>query len=466
MTLLMPDKRYLSSDANFFALIALTWLSFFLITQSDENYGLEIYVMFGVGSGLFSFIALKVLGYFDPLRLIPRKSDLVLVMCAVPIGGGIQHEFFRYFIRIPVWSMSIILIYTPVIALVIFGTHYCISRIQLARGKKKKVVLELLPHEKASLLRDFECHGIGAYIDFLTIHDLKKYLLEARASEINLIVISRDTVKQFDVDASLLRAHLAGIPVVDHRTVATDLTGKICLNDTDLWTYVMAATPQTALLRAFSQMKIIFEPVIAVVLGALLSPAFIAVAALIKYTSRGPIFYKQVRTGYLGKNFTLIKFRSMCVDSEVDGPQWCKNNDTRITKLGKFLRKTRLDELPQLWNVLRGEMSFFGPRPERPEIYNEIKKEIPLFSLRTIVRPGITGWAQVTAGYAASIEESRMKLEYDLFYIQNMSPRLDLIIFVKTVVVALFGAERIRTIAPKIAPSSTTPTSSDSAVNS
>jgi lipopolysaccharide/colanic/teichoic acid biosynthesis glycosyltransferase len=174
-----------------------------------------------------------------------------------------------------------------------------------------------------------------------------------------------------------------------------------------------------------------------------LLPVFLVIASLIKLTSKGPIFYKQIRTGYLGKTFTLIKFRSMFTDSEINGPQWCTDNDCRITPLGKFLRKTRLDEFPQLLNVLKGEMSFFGPRPERPEIYNELKKEIPLFSLRTIVRPGITGWAQVCAGYAASVQESRLKLEYDLYYIQHMSPRLDLIILVKTLEVALFGSKRL-----------------------
>jgi lipopolysaccharide/colanic/teichoic acid biosynthesis glycosyltransferase len=443
MTLLLPDKRYLSSDVSFLLLTGLTWFSFFVLTEGSTHYTPEIFVLFTIGSGFFSFLTLKILGYFDPLRLVPRKSDLFLVMFAIPLGGFIQHEIFRYVFRLPVWPVLNILLYTPILALIIFGVHFVFARLQLKRGKKKKIVLELLPEEHATLLRDFESYGIAHCIEFLTIRDLKKHLLEAKASEIDLIVISRDTAKQFDIDATLLRAHLAGIPVVDHRTVMMDLTGRICLTDTDLWTYVMSATPQTALLRTFSHLKIICEPVIAVALGIVLLPVFLVIASLIKLTSKGPIFYKQIRTGYLGKTFTLIKFRSMFTDSEINGPQWCTDNDCRITPLGKFLRKTRLDEFPQLLNVLKGEMSFFGPRPERPEIYNELKKEIPLFSLRTIVRPGITGWAQVCAGYAASVQESRLKLEYDLYYIQHMSPRLDLIILVKTLEVALFGSKRL-----------------------
>jgi lipopolysaccharide/colanic/teichoic acid biosynthesis glycosyltransferase len=140
----------------------------------------------------------------------------------------------------------------------------------------------------------------------------------------------------------------------------------------------------------------------------------------------------------------------MYLNSEVDGPRWASEYDSRVTPIGKILRRTRLDELPQLWNVVKGEMGFFGPRPERPEIHNALRKDIPLFNMRTIVRPGITGWAQVCAGYAASVEESRLKLEYDLYYIQHMSLRLDLIILMKTIRVALFGDKASQT--PDAAP--------------
>ena len=208
----------------------------------------------------------------------------------------------------------------------------------------------------------------------------------------------------------------------------------------------MAATPQTTPLRAYSSVKTVLEPLVAIALGIILAPVMVTIAIVIRSTSKGPILYRQNRTGYLGKNFTLVKFRSMFIDSEANGPQWCCDNDSRITPVGKFLRKTRLDELPQLWNVLRGEMSFVGPRPERPEIYSRLKKEIPLFSMRTIVRPGITGWAQVVAGYAASVEESQLKLEYDLYYIQHMSPRLDLIVLAMTLKVAIFGSTKPATV--------------------
>lgn len=135
----------------------------------------------------------------------------------------------------------------------------------------------------------------------------------------------------------------------------------------------------------------------------------------------------------------------MNVNSEDQGPRWADLEDDRLTPIGNFIRRSRLDELPQLWNVIKGEMSFFGPRPERPEIYAKLRNEIPLFAMRLIVRPGITGWAQVCAGYAASVAESRLKLEYDLFYIQHMSPRLDLVILLKTLKVILLGRSHIET---------------------
>jgi lipopolysaccharide/colanic/teichoic acid biosynthesis glycosyltransferase len=186
-------------------------------------------------------------------------------------------------------------------------------------------------------------------------------------------------------------------------------------------------------------MKFYLEPVLAAILMIVLSPLFVIVAIAIKATSPGPIHFRQLRTGYLGEPFYLIKFRSMRVDAEATGAKWASKTDDRVTPVGRFLRKTRIDELPQLWNIVCGEMSFMGPRPERPEFYELIGREVPAFKLRLLVRPGITGWAQLLGGYAASIEESERKLEYDLYYMQYLSPRMDLSILGRTVVALLKG---------------------------
>ena len=164
----------------------------------------------------------------------------------------------------------------------------------------------------------------------------------------------------------------------------------------------------------------------------ILAPIMIIVAALVKFDSKGPVIYSQVRTGVNGGTFRLHKFRTMVQDAEKEGAKWANPNDPRITRVGRFLRVSRLDEVPQLWNVLLGEMSFIGPRPERPSFNEMLEKEIPYWDLRHMVKPGLTGWAQVLYSYGSSVLDSRRKLEYDLYYIKNYSLFLDLSILLKT----------------------------------
>lgn len=191
------------------------------------------------------------------------------------------------------------------------------------------------------------------------------------------------------------------------------------------------------------RIKRFFDVLLASLILILSSPLLLISAALIKLESRGPLFYRQIRTGLNGKNFEIIKFRSMRADAEKStGAKWASANDSRVTAVGKFIRLTRIDEIPQVWNVLKGEMSFIGPRPERPEFNVELEKVIPHFNLRHLIRPGITGWAQVLFPYGASIEDSKQKLEYDLYYIKNYSLLLDLKILLLTIRTVLLGRGR------------------------
>ena len=158
------------------------------------------------------------------------------------------------------------------------------------------------------------------------------------------------------------------------------------------------------------------------------------VALAVKCTSRGPALYHQQRVGLQGRVFMVHKFRSMRLDAEREtGAVWARQNDNRVTPIGRLLRRSRLDELPQMWNVLRGDMSFVGPRPERPEFVSSLTREIPFYGQRHTVRPGLTGWAQVRFAYGASVEDSMEKLQYDLFYIKNRSISLDFFVLAKTV---------------------------------
>ncbi len=170
------------------------------------------------------------------------------------------------------------------------------------------------------------------------------------------------------------------------------------------------------------------------------SPIALVTAVFIKLESKGPVFYRQERVGLNGKSFNVIKFRSMRTDAEKDGkPVWATTNDDRTTFVGKIIRKIRIDEIPQFWNIIKGEMSFVGPRPERPHFVAQLADEIPFYDHRHLVAPGLTGWAQIKYPYGASVEDARRKLQYDLYYIKNQSLALDLVIVFETVKTVLFG---------------------------
>jgi exopolysaccharide biosynthesis polyprenyl glycosylphosphotransferase len=170
------------------------------------------------------------------------------------------------------------------------------------------------------------------------------------------------------------------------------------------------------------------------------APIMLLVAAALRVCGPGPIIYKQTRVGRYGRLFSIYKFRTMRVDAEMNGAVWAKDHDARVTRLGRFLRGSRLDELPQLWNILRADMSFVGPRPERPEFVSELRKQIPHYDLRHLVPPGLTGWAQVRYRYGASVQDAQRKLAFDLYYVRRYSPGFDLAICMRTAVAMAKGA--------------------------
>ena len=180
----------------------------------------------------------------------------------------------------------------------------------------------------------------------------------------------------------------------------------------------------------------------AMLIGIFAAPVIILAAIIVKLESKGPIFFIQERIGEGNRKFNIVKFRSMTTDAEKNGPQWASKNDNRVTKFGKIMRATRIDELPQLWNVLRGEMSFVGPRPEREFFIQQLEKEIPYYNLRHTVKPGLTGWAQVMYPYGASVEDAYRKLQYDLYYIKHHSIPFDVKVLLKTVTIVIFGKGR------------------------
>jgi sugar transferase (PEP-CTERM system associated) len=184
----------------------------------------------------------------------------------------------------------------------------------------------------------------------------------------------------------------------------------------------------------------LYSFVIALVGAVVAAPIMLLVALAVKLSSPGPVLYRQRRVGYMGDPFTVLKFRSMKVDAEAEtGAVWAARDDPRVTGVGKFLRRTRLDELPQLFNVLKGDMAIVGPRPERPEFVRDLSERIPFYRQRHFVKPGLTGWAQINYKYGETLEDTIIKLEYDLYYIKNLSPSLDLFIMLHTLKVMLFS---------------------------
>ena len=194
-------------------------------------------------------------------------------------------------------------------------------------------------------------------------------------------------------------------------------------------------------LRRSSVAVRLFDMVISVIALIAAMPLMLIAALAITVESRfaGPVFYRQTRVGRKGRLFQIVKFRTMVVDAEKHGAQWAATGDNRITPVGRFLRATRIDELPQFLNVLRGDMSVIGPRPERPEFTGELAQHIPHYGIRHEIKPGITGWAQVNYPYGSSVEDARKKLEYDLYYLQHGNFLMDLLIALKTIKVCVAG---------------------------
>jgi sugar transferase (PEP-CTERM system associated) len=252
-----------------------------------------------------------------------------------------------------------------------------------------------------------------------------------------IIVVLSDRRGKLPVEA-LLTCKLRGVDVEDGTTFYEKMSGKIMLeNLRPSWIIFSTDFSVSPLWRLG---KRVMDILLATTGSVLALPFMLVIAVLIKVDSSGPVFFTQERVGQRGKLFTLFKFRSMRVDAEVTtGPIYADVNDVRVTRVGRWLRRCRLDELPQLLNVLKGDMSFVGPRPERLFFVEQFVKEIPFYIQRLSVKPGITGWAQVNYTYGANANDALEKLQLDLYYIKNMSLLLDLFILLKTVKITVLG---------------------------
>ncbi len=235
----------------------------------------------------------------------------------------------------------------------------------------------------------------------------------------------------------LLNLKFEGIGVDDAETIYESICGRIILENLSPSWLILNDGFRKPFWMVLAKRAI--DVIVSIVLLLILWPIFLVVAAAIYIETGGPILFRQERTGMKGRPFEILKFRSMYQNAESNGPVWATNADTRVTKVGRLLRKCRLDEFPQLINVLRGEMSLVGPRPERPVFCAMLAEQIAFYNLRHYVRPGITGWAQIKYQYTASVQETKAKLEHDIFYVKHLSLLLDLVILFETAKVIVSG---------------------------
>lgn len=240
----------------------------------------------------------------------------------------------------------------------------------------------------------------------------------------------------------LMAARFAGLRVYDLADFYEQLWFKVPVMQTQRGWLLFAHGFELLHNALALRMKRLLDVVVSLLLLIVTLPLMLLVAVAVKLDSRGPVLFRQVRAGLNGREFQILKFRSMVVDAEKDGPRWAAARDPRVTRVGRVIRALRLDELPQLVNVIRGEMSFIGPRPERPVFNRALQGQIPFYELRQLVRPGITGWAQVMYAYGASADDALEKLQYDLYYIKNYSLILDFAILLKTLRVVALGRGR------------------------
>ena len=257
--------------------------------------------------------------------------------------------------------------------------------------------------------------------------------LLARAAEqyqANIVVVPRRFKQETKLTLALYALFGKGILVTDIASFYEAIMRKVPLADLEE-TWFLENIEATA--RFYEPLKRAAEFLEALVLGIILIPLEIVIGLIVKLTSRGSVIYKQTRVGQNGKLFTLYKFRTMRSDAERHGAQWAAQNASRVTFFGKLLRKTHLDELPQLMNIIRGELSFVGPRPERPEFVEKLKGEIPYYEVRLLVKPGVTGWAQVNYPADRTLDDVKQKLQYDIYYLKNRSFVLDVAIVLKTI---------------------------------
>jgi sugar transferase (PEP-CTERM system associated) len=403
-----------------------------------------------------SFMYVAILYIFDMYNVerVKNVQDMLVRIAASFILSGILMTFFFYFFPGGGFGRGIFFIQLSFSLLLILTWRFLFSKFYRYTIEKQKLLIigagKCARYLMDALDSDMSEYEIIGMLDDDPKKQGRKIGLSkvvGYLSQFNDIVdktghftavIAITNERKYPMIRDILRARIKGVTVVEMPNLFELITGRIPVKHIhDGW--LLFSDGFSLLNKEFIQrIKRLIDVVVSVLLTAIFSPIVLISALLIKLESKGPVLFIQKRVGKDENVFNLIKMRSMCENAEMNGPVWADQNDSRMTKVGRWIRWFRIDELPQLWNILRGEMSFIGPRPERPEFISMLEKQIPYYYLRHAVKPGLTGWAQVHYPYGASLEDAEIKLEYDLFYLKNMSLFLDFKIFLKTIGVVLF----------------------------
>lgn len=405
--------------AIFVAVLIVSGFLAELYAQGKTNGSNDLWIRIGCSLALTATL-LSVIDYFLDDRVAFGWLFLVTSLAAFVLLQLGWHRNFHYLLRVPGIAQKVM----------ILGAGPVAEQIEkvLAASQHNYILTGPAPRPPGSPA------GAPQVPPEMPGHLARTAVLE----KVDTIVISLTERRGVLPVREILGCKLSGIEIVDAMSFYEQMTGKLMVEKiTPSWFIFSNGSRVTPFMRFYKRG---FDLLFALVAIILVMPLLPLIALAIRFDTGEPILFKQVRVGMGEKDFVLYKFRTMHPDAERQtGAIWASENDPRVTRVGRFLRHTRLDEVPQLFNVLRGDMSFVGPRPERPEFVAKLKEEIPFYSNRHYVKPGATGWAQVKYSYGASVEDALEKLRYDLYYIKNYSLFLDFLIILETIKVVLFG---------------------------
>lgn len=391
-----------------------------------------------------------ILYIFDLYNIKYRQSRIhfvIMYTAACLLIAILLATFFYLFPKISfgrgIWLIQIGLSYV----FIGMGHLFFITVLNHHIPKKKFVIVGDTDDIKTiiTILRQSEYCDIIGYIGpkrnfgIINLGDYRNLDNIVNLTRPDAIIVSERSLIKGDIERKILHAKMKGVYIYDIPELVEMIHENLPVEFINDYWLIFNSFRGIHTNEYNKRFKRIFDVIIAIAGIILASPFMFITAVIVKMESPGPILYRQVRVGYNEKNFTIYKFRSMVQHAELNGAVWAKEKDDRTTRFGSFIRKFRIDELPQFFNILRGDMTLIGPRPERPEFVENLKKDIPYYSLRHMIKPGVTGWAQINYPYGASVQDAKNKLEYDLYYMKHLSPGLDMIILVRTIRTMIFG---------------------------